>query len=218
MEKIIIAIDGPAGAGKSSIAKKIASELGIEYIDTGAMYRAVTLKLIRLKCSFNDITRISKILNVTEIDFLNDTIYLDGEIVNAKIRTSEVNSSVSAVSAIPTVRKKLVAFQRQIGKSKSIIMDGRDIGTNVFPDANYKFYLTASLEERTLRRWLEIREKGFNESRQEVRKEIERRDQADMARELNPLCKSDDAIVIDTTGKDMDRVVKEMLIHLNINK
>ncbi len=214
MKKMIIAIDGPAGAGKSSIAKRIASEMGIEYIDTGAMYRAVTLKLIRLKCSLNDTDRIKEILDMTDIDFFSDHIYLDGENVSSMIRTSEVNRYVSEVSAIPIVRNKLVTFQRAIGKNKSIIMDGRDIGTNVFPDADYKFFLTASLEERTFRRWLEIKEKGFDDSLQDIQREIEKRDKADMERELNPLCKSEEAIEIDTTGKNMDKVVEEMLFYL----
>ncbi len=214
MKKIIIAIDGPAGAGKSTIAKKIASILKIKYIDTGAMYRAITLKLIKLKTNLSETDKIQEILQSTQIDFMNEAIYLDGENVNLQIRSPEINNSVSAVSAIGIVREKLVAIQRQIGQSKSIVMDGRDIGTNVFPDADYKVFLTASIEERAYRRWLEMKEKGFQTSIEDIRQDLIKRDQGDMEREINPLCKSKDAIEIDTTGKDTRRVVEEILLYI----
>lgn len=206
-----IAIDGPAGAGKSTIAKTIAAKLSYEYIDTGAMYRAMTLKLIKLNRHGDEI---KDVLDDTHINFINNCIFLDGQNVDQEIRTPEVNEKVSAISAQKIVREKLIDIQRKIGKEKNVIMDGRDIGTNVFPKATYKFYITATAKERAYRRWIEMKNKGFSINLKEVELEIKKRDQMDMERKHNPLCKADDAIEIDTTGKTKEEVVKEILSYI----
>ncbi|MCG8485509.1 MAG: (d)CMP kinase [Clostridia bacterium] len=211
-----IAIDGPAGAGKSTIAQLIARELRIEYIDTGAMYRAITLKLLRCSCDLNDIGSIKSIMEHTIIDFKENNIFLDGENVNESIRMPDVNKKVSQVASIPLVRKKLVAIQRGIAKSKSVIMDGRDIGTNVLKDAEFKFYLTASVEERAVRRWEEMDKKGLEVSLDKIKQEINNRDTHDMQRKINPLKKAKDAIEVNSTGKSIEDVVKEILSYIKI--
>lgn len=215
MRNLIIAIDGPAGAGKSTISKIIAEKLNIEYIDTGAMYRAVTLKIIRKGISLNDDDAIECMLKETEIDFINGRIYLDGEDVSKDIRTIEVSSKVSDVAAKSYVRQRLVEIQKNMAAKKSVIMDGRDIGTNVLKDANYKIFLTASVEERAKRRYKEMIEKGSNVTFEDVCKDIENRDRIDSTRKVNPLRKADDAIEVDTTSKSIDEVVDEILSIVN---
>ena len=157
---ITIAIDGPSGAGKSTIAKKVAEKLSVEYIDTGAMYRAVGYKVSSLGLDLNDEKALTDMLADTDIDFVSGDIILDGVCVNDKIRTSEISQMASKVSALGPVREKLVELQRAMGKKKSVIMDGRDIGTNVLTDATYKFFMTASAEERAKRRYDELIAKG----------------------------------------------------------
>ena len=158
-----IAIDGPAGAGKSTIAKCLAKELGIDYIDTGAMYRAIALKLFRTGTDYNDPEALAQLLATTDVDYAGGVVYLDGEDVNGLIRTQEVSELASASSAVQAVRDKLVALQQAMGERKSLVMDGRDIGTYVLPDAELKIYLTASVEERATRRLKELEEKGIQE-------------------------------------------------------
>lgn len=206
-----VAIDGPSGAGKSTIAKAVAKALGIDYIDTGAMYRAIGYKMSSTGVDPQDLEAVSAMLEDTEIDFQAGDIYLDGEIVNDKIRTPEMSMMASVCSQIPAVRQKLVQLQRAMGTRKSVIMDGRDIGTNVLTDAEYKIYLTASAEERARRRFLELQEKGEEQSFESVLEDIRQRDHNDMTRELNPLRKADDAIELDTTGLDIDQVVQKVL-------
>ncbi|MCX7885355.1 MAG: (d)CMP kinase [Caloramator sp.] len=211
MKNIVIAVDGPAGAGKSTISKIVAERLKIEYIDTGAMYRAITLKLIRKGICLEDIDAIKKILNETNIDFVNGKIYLDKEDVSEDIRKIEVSSKVSDVAAIPYVREKLVELQRRMASFKSVIMDGRDIGTNVLKDANIKIFLTATVEERAKRRYKEMIEKGNDVTFEDICKDIENRDRIDSTRKVNPLRKADDALEIDTTSKTIDDVVSEII-------
>ena len=206
-----VAIDGPSGAGKSTIAKAVAKALGIDYIDTGAMYRAIGYKMSSTGVDPQDLEAVSAMLEDTEIDFQAGDIYLDGEIVNDRIRTPEMSMMASVCSQIPAVRQKLVQLQRAMGTRKSVIMDGRDIGTNVLTDAEYKIYLTASAEERARRRFLELQEKGEEQSFESVLEDIRQRDHNDMTRELNPLRKADDAIELDTTGLDIDQVVQKVL-------
>ena len=158
--KIRIAIDGPSGAGKSTIAKRVAKRLGIDYIDTGAMYRAVGYKILEKQIDLKDTESLTGLLAETDIDFVNGNIILDGEIVNEKIRTHEISKIASDASALQAVRDKLVALQKKMGQAKSVVMDGRDIGTNVLEDAEFKFFMTASASERAQRRWLELAEKG----------------------------------------------------------
>ena len=207
-----IAIDGPSGAGKSTIAKAVAKALDIDYIDTGAMYRAIGYKMDRDGVPFDaDDPALAAMLDETDIDFAGGDIYLDGEIVNDLIRTPEVSMLASQCSALAPVREKLVEIQRGMGMRKSVIMDGRDIGTNVLKDAEFKIYLTASAEERAERRFKELQEKGETQTYEEVLEDIRQRDHNDMTRELNPLRKAEDAIEVDTTGIGIDEVVDTVL-------
>ncbi|HPR23597.1 MAG TPA: (d)CMP kinase [Bacillota bacterium] len=206
-----VAIDGPGGAGKSTVAKEVANALGIDYIDTGAMYRAVGYKIIREGIDPDDEETVEKMLSKTDIDFVKGDVMLDGEKVNGRIRTPEVSEMASLCSAYSFVRKKLVAAQRKMGETKSIIMDGRDIGTNVLADAEYKFFVTASPDERAKRRQKELSEKGEDISYEEVLKDIIKRDHKDTTRKLNPLKQAEDAILIDTTGMTVEEVVSKIL-------
>ena len=208
MEKILrIAVDGPSGAGKSTIAKAVAKKLNIDYIDTGAMYRAVGDKRLQEGVALTDIEGLQAMLDNTEIDFSQGNIYLDGKIVNDVIRTQEISKQASDCSAIGIVRKKLVDLQQKMGESKSVIMDGRDIGTVVFPDAEYKFYVTASAEERARRRYEELVAKGQDVNYDQVLIDINTRDHNDSTREITPLRKADDAIEVDTTQMGIEEVV-----------
>ncbi|SKC72983.1 (d)CMP kinase [Maledivibacter halophilus] len=211
MNKIAIAIDGPAGAGKSTIAKEIANINNLLYIDTGAMYRAATLKLLNSNISFDDKEKIEKILKNTKIEFSNGNIILDDINVNEEIREPRINESVSKVAAMPFIREILVSLQRGIAKDNNVIMDGRDIGTRVLPDAKYKFFLTASIEERAERRYKELIEKGYQCSYEETVDEIAHRDKLDSERTVDPLRKAEDAIIIDTTGKSINEVIDIIL-------
>lgn len=206
-----IAIDGPSGAGKSTIAKAVAKELEIDYIDTGAMYRAVGYKMKRDEVPFEECDALTAMLQETDIDFVKGDIILDGQIVNQLIRTSEVSQLASKCSALPAVREKLVDIQRGMGSRKSVIMDGRDIGTNVLKDAEYKFFLTASAEERAERRHKELLEKGEAITFEEVLRDIKQRDHNDTTRKLNPLRKADDALEVDTTGLNIEQVTEILL-------
>jgi len=207
-----IAIDGPSGAGKSTIAKAVAKALDIDYIDTGAMYRAIGYKMDRDGVPFDaDDPALAAMLENTDIDFAGGDIILDGEVVNDVIRTPEISMLASQCSALAPVREKLVEIQRGMGMRKSVIMDGRDIGTNVLKDAEFKIYLTASAEERASRRFKELQEKGETQTYEEVLADIKQRDHNDMTRELNPLRKAEDAIEVDTTGIGIDEVVDTVL-------
>ena len=206
-----VAIDGPGGAGKSTVAKEVAHALGIDYIDTGAMYRAVGYKIIRDGIDPGDEKAVEKMLSETDIDFVRGDVLLDGEKVNSQIRTPEVSEMASLCSAYAFVRKKLVATQRKMGETKSIIMDGRDIGTNVLAGAEYKFFVTASPDERAKRRQKELSEKGRDISYEEVLGDIIKRDNKDTTRKLNPLKQAEDAILIDTTGMTVEEVVSRIL-------
>jgi cytidylate kinase len=211
---IRIAIDGPGGAGKSTIAKAVARELGIDYIDTGAMYRAVGYKMKKEGISADDEKSVGEMLERTEIDFSGGDTLLDGNIVNEEIRTPEIASAASACAVLPAVRSKLVDLQRRMAQTKSVIMDGRDIGTNVLTDAEFKFYMTASAEERAKRRFDELTAKGKNVRYEDVLNDIEERDRNDMNRELNPLRKAEDAVELDTTSMSIsevtDRIISEI--------
>lgn len=204
MERYSIAIDGPAGAGKSTISKIVAQKLGLEYIDTGAMYRAVTLKAISTGTDISDSQSVVELLKGTEIDFRENHIYMDERVVDEEIRSSEVNQNVSAVAKIGEIREILVSKQREIAESKSVIMDGRDIGTTVLSDAEYKFYLNASVEERAKRRYEEDKS---SQSYEEIKRDIEKRDEIDMNRDISPLVKAEDAVEVDTTDMDIEEVV-----------
>ncbi len=211
VKRIVIAVDGPAGAGKSTISKVIAKKLNIEYIDTGAMYRAIALKTLNNEISPEDIDGIERLLEDTDINFINGRIYLDGMDVSSRIRTPEISSLSSKISAVRAVREKLVSLQRAMARSKNLVMDGRDIGTNVLKDAEYKIYLTATVEERASRRHNELSRKKIDMAFDEICRDIAVRDRNDMEREINPLFKAEDAILVDTTGKSIEEVVNEIL-------
>lgn len=208
MSKIFqIAIDGPSGAGKSTIAKRVASELAIDYIDTGAMYRAVGLKMLRNNIPMAEDERLFEMLDSTDVDFSEGRVFLDGEDVSDLIRTQEVSKAASDCSAFATVRRKLVELQRAMGKRKSVIMDGRDIGTVVLKDADFKFYLTADAEERAMRRFRELQAKGSEDTYEKVLEDVNRRDYNDMHREVDPLRQAEDAVLIDSTHMSIEEVV-----------
>lgn len=207
MENLVIAIDGPAGAGKSTISKLIAKNRGINYIDTGAMYRAITYKCIKEDIDVNDIQRVVDLCSRTDVDFVDNYIYLDGQRLNEEIRTHQVSSRVSDVAKIPQVREFLLEKQREIGKRSDVILDGRDVGTHIFPDAKYKFFLNASAQERGRRRYQELIDKGQSVVLEEIIEDIKKRDYIDSTREVAPLVKADDAIEVDTTSMTIDQVV-----------
>lgn len=208
-----IAIDGPGGAGKSTVARAVAKKLGIDYIDTGAMYRAIAYKFISFGINpgnenderFQEAA--NKILASTEVDYSKGITRLDGIDVSNKIRTAEISSAASCFSALPAVRKKLVSLQQQMAQEKSLVMDGRDIGSNVIQDAELKIFLTASPEERARRRYEELREKGDNVDYAAVLCDIKTRDKNDMSRKLNPLVKAEDAFEVDSSNMAVDEVV-----------
>lgn len=214
MEHFVVAIDGPAGSGKSSISKIVASKLGFTHLDTGAMYRAVTLEGLRRKIDLGS-EEAYGFLN--EISILNKQgrTYLNGEDVSEAIRTQIVTNSVSTTSAIKCVRDKMVDFQRESAKEGKILMDGRDIGTVVFPDANLKVFLTASAEERAKRRCIENREKGLPDDYEVILKEIKERDYKDSHRAIAPLKQAADAILVDTTTMTIDEVCKKIIELIN---
>lgn len=214
MKNIIIAVDGPAGAGKSTIAKIISKELNINYIDTGAMYRAVTLKCLQNNIDVKNEEAVIDMAKITTIDFRDNNIYLDAKIVNDEIRTLNVSKNVSDVAKIKEVRYLMVDLQRKIGENNAVILDGRDIGSYVFPNADYKFYLVATPEERGKRRYKELLEKGYDGTLEDIINDIKRRDEIDSNREFAPLVKAKDAIEIDTTGKNIKQVVDIVLEYI----
>lgn len=212
---ISIAIDGPAGAGKSTIAKKVAKKLGFIYVDTGAMYRAMALLLIRSGIAEGDAAAISKKSAEADISiaYEGDTqvVLLAGENVNGLIRTPAVSAMASKSSVNPDVRRKLVELQQKLAAKKDVVMDGRDIGTVVLPHAQCKIFLTASVEVRAKRRYLELVEKGTAADLAEIEKEIRERDERDMTRAVSPLKQADDAVLVDTSTLTIDEVTAEIL-------
>ena len=216
MSKIIrIALDGPSGSGKSTIAKKLSSKLNILYLDTGAMYRATALKAISLGIDTFDekgvLTFIDNIdLQIKYVDGTQHT-YLDGEDVSERIREPHVSMAASNISSLKCVRLKMVEMQRKIASQMSCVLDGRDIGSFVLPDADYKFYITASVDVRADRRYKELTLKGHKVDFVELRKEIEQRDYNDKNRDFAPLTKADDAIEIDTSFMTIEQVINKVL-------
>ena len=213
-----IAIDGPSGAGKSTIAKRVASELSIDYIDTGAMYRAVGLKMLRNNIPMAEDETLFEMLKDTDVDFSEGKVYLYGEDVSGLIRTQEVSKAASDCSAFASVRRKLVELQQAMGKRKSVIMDGRDIGTVVLKDAEHKYYLTATAEERAMRRYKELKEKGSGDTYEKVLQDVNQRDWNDMHREVDPLRQAEDAVLIDSTHMTIDQVVDFIISDIKKDK
>lgn len=203
---MIIAIDGPSGAGKSTIAKLLSKKLNYEYIDTGAMYRAIGLKIIEEKLEIND-ENIKNIISSTDIDYNNNNVYLDGKNVEKFIRNEQVSKMASEISKKKSVREWLVFIQRDIAGKKDIIMDGRDIATVVFPNADFKFYITASPEIRAKRRYNELRNKDIDVTLEQILKDVNDRDYNDTTRKNSPLKVVDDSIVVDTSGMNIDEVL-----------
>lgn len=200
-----IAIDGPAGAGKSTVAKLLAKKLKLTYIDTGAMYRALTL-LAQRENAVNTEDIIS-LANSCNIRIENDKIYIEDEDITNEIRSDIVSKNVSKIAKIPEIRRIMLKHQRKLAKNKAVVMDGRDIGTTVLPDAKYKFYLTADLKERALRRYKEMLRKGEKTSLKQIEEDIAHRDLEDSSRVYSPLTVAPDAIVVDTTNMDIEEVV-----------
>lgn len=216
MKKIQIAIDGPSGAGKSTMAKMVSKELGILYLDTGAMYRAVALKAIQSGIDTKDSDKLSQMVQDIDISVVyqdgRQLVYLDGEDVSERIRTPDVTVGASNVAVVPAVRMKMVELQQEIAKKNSVVMDGRDIGTYVLPDADVKIFLTASVEDRAKRRYEELQEKGtLKQTFEEVKQDMEYRDNNDSNRDFCPLKKADDAIMLDTTGFPLEKSVGMIL-------
>ena len=208
----VIAIDGEAGTGKSSLAKNIAKKYKIVYMDTGAMYRCVTLNMIWEEISLDEIYKIERLLENIKIDMENedgeDKFYLNGIDVTKQIREKQVNDLVSQVSHIPVVRERMVELQRKLAKGKKIVMEGRDIGTNVFPNAKVKIYLTATAQERAKRRYEQNKEKGINIPYEEILNNVIFRDRNDKSSSIAPLKKADDAFELDTTNYTLEEVEK----------
>lgn len=210
-----IAIDGPAGAGKSTIAKRVAKEKKYIYVDTGAMYRAMALFLLRCRIKPEEVERISEKCKEADITIRYEAgeqvVFLNGENVNGLIRTEEVGNMASASSVNKDVRKKLVSLQQQLAKEADVVMDGRDIGTCVLPEADVKVYLTASTEVRAKRRYLELQEKGEICDLEKIKKDIKERDWRDMNREISPLKQAEDAVLLDSSHMEIEEVVERIL-------
>lgn len=210
-----IAIDGPAGAGKSTIARKLAKSLGWIYVDTGAMYRAAALCCIRRGIDINDKDSVEEAVAGADIDIVynedGQQVILDGENVNGFIRNEEVSAATSRISAIASVRAKVDEISRSLAARNSVVMDGRDIGTTVLPDATTKIFLTASVKERANRRYREYLAKGEEADLEEIMRDIEQRDENDRNREISPLRQAEDAVLVDSSFMSIDEVVEEIL-------
>ena len=210
-----IAIDGPAGAGKSTIAKLVAKKRGYIYVDTGAMYRAMALYLLRTGVDISDRAAIAKACQNADISIAyqkgEQVVLLNGENVNAYLRTEEVGNMASVSSAVPEVRKKLVELQQELAAKEDVVMDGRDIGTVVLPKADVKVYLTASTHTRAMRRFLELQEKGQVADLEKIEADIADRDYRDMHRETSPLRQAEDAVLVDSSEMTIEQVVERIL-------
>ena len=209
---MIVAIDGPAGSGKGTIASILSKRLNLVNIDTGATYRCVALKALRNNLSVEDKEEIIKLSNNIDIKFdLNNNVYLDGEDVTKEIRSKEVTSIVSPISSIVEVRKNMVDLQRRLGNSNNVVMEGRDITTVVFPNADYKFYLDATLEERVKRRYKEYQEKNIDMTYDEIYENIKNRDYNDSHKEVGSLTRTDDQVYIDSTNMTIEEVANKFI-------
>ena len=209
-----IALDGPCGSGKSTLGKLLAQRLGYVYIDTGAMYRAVALSATEAGIPLSDAEALTALAEKLDLAFVVDggrqKLFAAGRDVSVSIRTPEISQGASLVSAVPGVRRAMVSLQRRMGAEGNVVMDGRDIGTVVFPDAEIKFYLDAGAEERAQRRWLEDSAKGLPVSLEEVLASVRERDHRDMTREDSPLKKADDALMVDSTGLSVEEVLQKL--------
>ena len=213
-------MDGPAGAGKSTVARITAQKLGFLYIDTGAMYRALTLKALELNIGVNDTAALIEMARTTSIDLVNNaqgvlTVFLDGKDVSVSIRHPRIAKLVSDIAKIKGVREIMLELQRRLGLARDSVLDGRDIGTVVFPDADRKFYIDADFNERARRRYKELKEAGQDITLEDIENDLRNRDNIDSTREFAPLKKADDAIFIDTTNLTIEEVVNKVLSYIN---
>ena len=216
---MIIAIDGPSGSGKSTTARLLAQHLNITHLDTGAMYRVVTWGLKKENIDINDILRVNSFLKKTDISYKNaNEIFLNGELVSTVIRKKDITSSVSAVSALNEVREFLVNIQRKIGKKMDCVVEGRDIGSVVFPKADFKFFLTADIDIRSIRRKNELKKIGEDLSIEEIKASIQKRDFIDSSRDLSPLMRSEGSIEIDSTNLTIDDQIEKIIKIIKKNK
>jgi len=215
MGKMRIAIDGPAGAGKSTVARLVARRLDYLYIDTGAMYRALTWKAMALGILLKDGDALTDLAKKTHIKLVNIQgrvlVICDGKDVSAEIRSPQVSENVSQVAMVPGVRRRMIQLQREMAVAGGVVMDGRDICTEVLPDADCKIFLTASIDERAHRRWEEFRQNGFQKTEEEVKSDLILRDLMDMGRETGPLRQSPDAVLIDSTGYSAEQVAQKIM-------
>ncbi|MBI4335692.1 MAG: (d)CMP kinase [Candidatus Omnitrophica bacterium] len=218
---IVIAIDGPAGSGKSTVSRLIAKKLGFLYLDTGAMYRALTLKAMRNNLDMNDEKALTDMAKETDIKLEMEPasertkVFMDGEDVTLDIRTPELTDKIKYIAMVPGVRKVMVGIQRAMGQRQSVVLEGRDTTTAVFPDAEYKFYIDADLKERARRRFQELESLGMKASLKEVEEDARSRDISDQTRAVGPLKKAEDAVFIDTTSLGVDEVVNKILAKVN---
>jgi len=210
-----IAIDGPAGSGKSTIAKIVGEKLNLMYINTGAMYRAVTLKALKENISHTCVDKLEKLIEEMDLYFKDDQLFMDGENVSEKIILPEISNNVSSYAAVPKVRRMLVEKMQDMAKKFEVIMDGRDIGTVVLKNSQFKFFLIATPEERANRRFNEYKNKGIEVDYNELLEDIKRRDHLDSTRETDPLIKANDAIEIDSTKLSISEVVDEIMNYVN---
>ena len=215
MNTLRVALDGPAGAGKSTVAKQVAKAMGLTYVDTGAMYRAITWKALEQGIGTSDEAALTALAHEVRIDFrpteTGQDVFLNGDDITEAIRSVAVTSSVSAVSAVSGVREAMVKIQQDIARRTGVVMDGRDIGTVVLPDADVKIWLTASVEERASRRYQEMAAKGQAVDFEQLKADIQRRDEYDSGREHSPMKRADDAVIVDTTGLSIEQVVDNIL-------
>ena len=218
---MIIAIDGPAGSGKSTTSKLVANRLGISHLDTGSMYRAITAYFIKNSYSLDSID-VSSVMDSIDLEISDssdrESVFLNGEDVTDRLRSNEVSKLVSDISSVKEVRAKMVRIQRRISSNKSIVIDGRDIGTVVFPDAKFKFFITASIDSRAKRRFDELQESDSNVTLEQIEEEIKSRDHFDTTRDNSPLKKAEDAITIDTTHLSISEQVNMILEIINNNQ
>lgn len=213
---MIIAIDGPSGAGKSTVARLLSKELGFEYIDTGAMYRALAYKAYKQNIDINE-NEIAQMLDSTNVTYYNNQIFLDGENVEKLIRDEIISKLSSQISALKIVREKMVELQRKISVNKNVILDGRDIGTIVFPNADFKFFITATVEERAKRRYEQLNSNDMEADYHNILQDIKKRDENDSTRQFSPLKIAEDAILIDTSNMDIEETTRTIAQYIGGN-